>query len=75
MLFYFSALNAAFVGDALFKSSIGRSDLPGGDFNQLEHSIRSQIYTLSDETRVLSGHGAETSVGLEKKTNPYVKPL
>jgi glyoxylase-like metal-dependent hydrolase (beta-lactamase superfamily II) len=75
VLFYFSALNAAFVGDALFKSSIGRSDLPGGDFNQLEHSIRSQIYTLSDDTRVLSGHGAETSVGLEKKTNPYVKPL
>jgi hydroxyacylglutathione hydrolase len=75
VLFYFSLLNAAFVGDALFKGSIGRTDLPTGDFDQLAHSIRTQIYTLSDQTRVLSGHGPETSVGQEKATNPYVKPL
>jgi glyoxylase-like metal-dependent hydrolase (beta-lactamase superfamily II) len=75
VLFYFSALKTAFVGDALFKGSIGRTDLPTGDFDQLAHSIRTQIYTLSDDTRVLSGHGPETSVGQEKATNPYVKPL
>jgi hydroxyacylglutathione hydrolase len=75
VLFYFSILNTAFVGDALFKGSIGRTDLPTGDFDQLAHSIRTQIYTLSDQTRVLSGHGPETSVGQEKATNPYVRPL
>jgi glyoxylase-like metal-dependent hydrolase (beta-lactamase superfamily II) len=75
VLFYGSGIKAAFVGDALFKSSIGRSDTPGGDFKVLEHSIRTQIYTLNDDTRVLSGHGPETSVGVEKATNPYVKSL
>lgn len=79
VLFYFAgnknakAAGAAFVGDALFASSVGRTDLPGGSFEQLERSIREQIYTLPDETIVFPGHGPRTSVGNEKQTNPYVQ--
>ncbi len=62
----------AFVGDALFAGSVGRTDLPGGDFAGLEKSIRSQIYTLPDATRVFPGHGPDTTVGGEKRNNPYV---
>ncbi len=72
ILFYFPALAAAFVGDALFNGSIGRTDLPMGDFDTLERSIRSQIYTLPDETVVYPGHGDRTTVGDEKQSNPYV---
>lgn len=72
VLFYFAAAQAAFVGDALFAGSIGRTDLPGGDFDVLERSIRSRIYTLPDETVVYPGHGPDTTVGAEKATNPYV---
>ncbi|MEI6862012.1 MAG: MBL fold metallo-hydrolase, partial [Verrucomicrobiota bacterium] len=57
VLFYFAAARAAFVGDALFKGNIGRTDLPGGSFELLEKSIRDQIYTLPDETAVFPGHG------------------
>jgi hydroxyacylglutathione hydrolase len=62
----------AFVGDALFAGSVGRTDLPGGDFAVLEKSIRDQIYTLPDETKVFPGHGPATTVGEEKRGNPYV---
>lgn len=72
VLFYFAAAGAAFVGDALFAGSIGRTDLPGGDFDTLERAIRSQIYTLPEETVVYPGHGPDTTVGAEKSTNPYV---
>lgn len=72
VLFYSSALGAAFVGDALFAGSIGRTDLPGGDFETLERSIRAQIYTLPNETVVFPGHGPKTTVGRERETNPYV---
>lgn len=72
VLFYFEQLKAAFVGDALFAGSIGRTDLPGGSFEQLERSIRERIYTLPDETAVLPGHGPNTSVGDEKKHNQFV---
>lgn len=72
VLFYFAAAGAAFVGDALFSGSIGRTDLPGGDFAVLEKSIREQIYTLPDATLVFPGHGPKTTVGHEKTTNPYV---
>jgi hydroxyacylglutathione hydrolase len=67
-----SAAGIAFVGDALFAGSVGRTDLPGGDFAELEKSIRSQIYTLPDTTRVFPGHGPDTTVGEEKRSNPYV---
>jgi glyoxylase-like metal-dependent hydrolase (beta-lactamase superfamily II) len=60
------------VGDVLFAGSIGRTDLMGGSFPVLERSIRSQLYTLSDDTRVICGHGPETSIGREKAINPFV---
>lgn len=72
VLFYFSAQHAAFVGDALFNGSIGRTDLPGGNFEELERSIRSQIYSLPGETTVFPGHGPRTSVANERSRNPYV---
>jgi glyoxylase-like metal-dependent hydrolase (beta-lactamase superfamily II) len=62
----------AIVGDCLFRGSVGRTDLPGGDFPTLEKSIRERIYTLPDETVVICGHGPETTVGLEKAHNPFV---
>ena len=60
-------------GDVLFNGSIGRTDLPGADFNTLFNSIQTQLYTLPDETKVYSGHGPMTTVGFEKMNNPYVK--
>jgi hydroxyacylglutathione hydrolase len=72
VLFYVSSGGLAFVGDALFAGSVGRTDLPGGDFAVLEKSIRSQIYTLPDTTKVFPGHGPDTTVGEEKWNNPYV---
>jgi hydroxyacylglutathione hydrolase len=65
--------DAAFVGDALFNGSVGRSDLPGGDFAVLEKSIRDQIYTLPEKTVVFPGHGPKTTVAHERATNPYVR--
>lgn len=71
VLFYFPG--AAFVGDALFNGSVGRTDFPGGNFPQLERSIREQIYTLPEATVVYPGHGSETTVGEEKVNNPFVQ--
>ncbi|MDE6792894.1 MAG: MBL fold metallo-hydrolase [Muribaculaceae bacterium] len=70
---YDSKDNFVIVGDALFKGSIGRTDLPGGDFNQLTDSIRKQLFTLPDNTIVYPGHGEPTTIGVEKKTNPFLK--
>lgn len=72
VLFYFAGLGAAFVGDALFNGSIGRTDLPGGNFEQLERAIREQIYTLPPNTVVFPGHGPRTTVERERTTNPHV---
>jgi hydroxyacylglutathione hydrolase len=63
----------AFVGDSIFASGIGRTDLPGGSFERLANSIREQIYTLPDNTVLLPGHGPRTTVGTEKRENPYVR--
>lgn len=60
-------------GDVLFRNSIGRTDLPGGDHETLLRSISSQIYTLPDETVVYPGHGPATTIGFEKKTNPFIR--
>ena len=60
-------------GDVLFNGSIGRTDLPGADFNTLYNSIQTQLYTLPDETKVYPGHGPMTTVGFEKVNNPFVK--
>jgi glyoxylase-like metal-dependent hydrolase (beta-lactamase superfamily II) len=62
----------AVVGDVLFAGSIGRTDLMGGSFPVLEASIREQLYTLPDETRVICGHGPDTTIGRERATNPFV---
>jgi hydroxyacylglutathione hydrolase len=72
LMFYFPKAAAAFSGDALFKGNVGRTDLPGGDFGELERSIRTRIYTLPDETTVFPGHGDTTTVGEEKVSNPHV---
>lgn len=64
--------NILFAGDTLFNFSIGRTDLPGGNYAQLITSIQSKILILPDETRVLSGHGPETTVGMERKMNPFL---
>lgn len=63
-----------FGGDVLFHGSIGRTDFPGGSFAQLEAGIREKLYTLPDDTLILSGHGPETTVGREKRSNPFVRP-
>jgi glyoxylase-like metal-dependent hydrolase (beta-lactamase superfamily II) len=60
------------VGDVLFARSIGRTDLWGGSFPVLEKSIREQLYTLPDDTRVVCGHGPDTTIGRERATNPFV---
>ena len=60
-------------GDVLFNGSIGRTDLPGGDFKTLINSIQTQLFTLPDDTKVYSGHGPVTTVGFEKMNNPFVK--
>lgn len=60
-------------GDALFKGSIGRTDLPKGDFATLISSIQDRLMSLPDDTAILPGHGPETTVGYEKSTNPYVR--
>lgn len=62
-----------FAGDTLFRHSIGRSDLPGGNFDSLVDAIRTKLYILPDETLVFSGHESDTEIGHEKKYNNFVK--
>lgn len=61
-----------FCGDLIFQGGVGRTDLPGGSWEALIESIRTQIFTLPEETRLLSGHGPETTVGEEKMFNPFL---
>ena len=61
-----------FVGDCLFKDSIGRTDLPGGSYEQLMDSINNKIIPLGDDFTVYSGHGEETTIGRERQTNPFL---
>jgi glyoxylase-like metal-dependent hydrolase (beta-lactamase superfamily II) len=61
-----------FTGDTLFAGSIGRTDLPGGDFDQIISSIREKLFLLPDDTKVLPGHGPASTIGREKMTNPFV---
>jgi glyoxylase-like metal-dependent hydrolase (beta-lactamase superfamily II) len=61
-----------FVGDTLFAGSIGRTDFPGGDYGTLVSSIRNKLFVLGDDVRVFTGHGPETTIGREKKYNPFV---
>ena len=61
-------------GDTLFAGSIGRTDLPGGDGRQILRSLRDRLLVLPDTTRVLPGHGPETTIGEEKQSNPFLQP-
>ncbi len=70
---YFEPEGLLISGDALFKQSIGRTDLYKGDFDTLANSISEKLYTLPDKTTVWPGHGPSTSIGLEKKENSFVK--
>ncbi len=63
--------DVVFSGDALFNFSIGRTDLPGGDYAMLIDSIREKLFSLPDTTKVLCGHGPETDIGTEKRLNPF----
>ena len=69
---YAQALGVVFTGDALFCRSIGRTDFPGGSYEQFRTSIRERLFTLPDNTTVFSGHGECTTIGEEKDFNPYV---
>ena len=73
-VFYCAEASVCFCGDLIFQRSVGRTDLPGGDWEALVASIRTQIYTLPEETRLLPGHGEETTVGEEKRENPFIRP-
>jgi len=64
----------AFVGDTLFAGSIGRTDLPGGDYDVLMGSIRNVLFALPDDVEVYSGHGPKTMIGQERRTNPFLIP-
>ncbi len=72
MSFYFERDKVIVVGDLLFKFSVGRTDLWGGSFKDLQKSIREKVFVLDDDTFVITGHGPETDVGSEKKGNPHV---
>ncbi len=65
--------NICIAGDVLFRGSIGRTDLPGGNFSQLEKSIKSKLYTLPGTMQIYPGHGPKTDINYEKVNNPYVR--
>ncbi|MCK9339275.1 MAG: MBL fold metallo-hydrolase [Bacteroidales bacterium] len=70
---YNATENIIIVGDVLFENSIGRSDLPSGNFKLLMESIHTKILTLPAETTILPGHGTNTKIAIEKKHNPYIR--
>lgn len=71
--FYYAPGKWVVAGDALFQGSIGRTDLPGGNFDTLINAIRTQLFTLPEETTVYSGHGPATTIGNEKMYNPFLQ--
>ncbi len=72
LAFHLAAHGVVIDGDALFRGSVGRTDLPFGDPEALLASIRRELLSLPDDTRVLPGHGPETTIGLERRTNPFL---
>lgn len=73
MSFLFEDHKVLIAGDTLFKGSVGRTDLPGGDSNLIQKSIQTRIYTLDDDITVVTGHGPATSIGYEKRHNMFVR--
>ncbi len=73
MCFFFENYKLLIAGDTLFKGSIGRTDLWGGNFKIIEKSIKEKLYTLEEDTIVITGHGGSTSIGREIRTNSYVR--
>ncbi|MDP9183187.1 MAG: MBL fold metallo-hydrolase [Actinomycetota bacterium] len=71
----FEAETTLFSGDVLFAGSIGRTDLPGGSWEQMQESLARVILTRDDETAVHTGHGASTTIGRERRTNPFLRDL
>lgn len=71
--FWFEEYKTLIAGDTLFQGSIGRTDLPGGNFDQIITSIKERIYSLDDEAVVVTGHGPNTSIGHEKMANSFVR--
>jgi glyoxylase-like metal-dependent hydrolase (beta-lactamase superfamily II) len=70
---YFEAEKRLFAGDTLFAGSIGRTDLPGGSYDKIIHSLHESVLTLPDETVVVPGHGSLTTIGEERETNPFLQ--
>ena len=73
VMFYCESLGVLFCGDVIFRDGIGRTDLDGGDWRTLLANIHEQVLTLPDETRLLSGHGSESTVGYERENNPFLR--
>ncbi len=71
--FYLEKQETLFSGDQLFAGSIGRTDLPGGNMVELLRSMKEKVLVLPDDTRVLPGHGPETTIGRERRTNPFLQ--
>ena len=72
---YCAAESLLFSGDTLFHLGVGRADMPGGNGRTLLQSIKERLFTLPDDTRVYPGHGPSTTIGLEKRRNPFVRPI
>jgi len=72
---HFAPLKLLIAGDTLFAGSIGRTDLPGGNYGQIIESIQTRLLALPDETRVLTGHGPETTIGAERRSNPFLQAM
>lgn len=73
LVFYHNGQKIIIAGDVLFYGSIGRTDLPGGDYNTLMNSIKQKLFQLGDDYLVYSGHGPETTIGEEKMNNPFLQ--
>jgi glyoxylase-like metal-dependent hydrolase (beta-lactamase superfamily II) len=74
VILHAEAQGLALVGDLVFAGSVGRTDLPGGDYQALFHSIRQHVLTMPDDTQLYTGHGPPTTVGRERTTNPFLIP-
>lgn len=72
MIFFHAPSRLAIVGDVLFKGSIGRTDFPGGDYDTLIRSIRGKLFPLGDDVQFLPGHGPPSTLGEERRSNPFV---